>query len=392
MILNFRRGILLLGSIVCMTAAVPATANDPVSLTVHEWGTFTSIAGEDGGPVEWLPLSGPQDLPCFVDRLRFNFKAGLFGTVRMETPVVYLYAPEEMTVDLSVRFRQGLVTEWFPRAAVSPSAPDTRALLRPEFESRITWNDVKVSPRATPDYPTERSPSHYYAARLTDASPLRSGPDEEKFLFYRGVGRFSPPLTAILGADGSVAVRNPSGDAIGQVIFFENREGAIGYRFGHAAGDRLSISAARLGEGSLPALRLALERMLVAKGLYPKEASAMVETWRDSWFEEGSRLFYIAPPDVVNSILPLEVEPKPTEVARVFVGRLELVTPRMMREVTNAVLAGDRRMFAKYGRFVGPIASRIVRTMPSADRAPFEERLNAAYASYYASAPPMTCQ
>ena len=27
-------------------------------LTVHEWGTFTSVAGPDGQPVEWLPLTG----------------------------------------------------------------------------------------------------------------------------------------------------------------------------------------------------------------------------------------------------------------------------------------------------------------------------------------------
>jgi hypothetical protein len=27
--------------------------------------------------------------------------------------------------------------------------------------------------------------------------------------------------------------------------------------------------------------------MLTAEGLYPREAKAMVETWRDSWFEEA---------------------------------------------------------------------------------------------------------
>ncbi|HKP10993.1 MAG TPA: hypothetical protein VJZ91_02745, partial [Blastocatellia bacterium] len=35
-------------------------------LTVHEWGTFTAIAGRDGRPVEWRPLVGPSDLPSFV--------------------------------------------------------------------------------------------------------------------------------------------------------------------------------------------------------------------------------------------------------------------------------------------------------------------------------------
>ena len=39
----------------------------PANLTVHEWGTFTSVAGRDGKAVQWLPLAGPNDLPCFVE-------------------------------------------------------------------------------------------------------------------------------------------------------------------------------------------------------------------------------------------------------------------------------------------------------------------------------------
>ena len=35
----------------------------------------------------------------------------------------------------------------------------------------------------------------------------------------------------------------------------------------------------------------------------------MVETWRDSWFEEGSRLIYIVPSRAIDAILPLQIEP-----------------------------------------------------------------------------------
>src|SRR5262249_39318884 len=35
-------------------------------LTVHEWGTFTSVAGKDGAAIEWRPLDGSRDLPNFV--------------------------------------------------------------------------------------------------------------------------------------------------------------------------------------------------------------------------------------------------------------------------------------------------------------------------------------
>ena len=37
---------------------------------VHEWGTFTSIAGKDGVALEWRPLNGPSDLPKFVHTIQ----------------------------------------------------------------------------------------------------------------------------------------------------------------------------------------------------------------------------------------------------------------------------------------------------------------------------------
>ena len=41
------------------TRPLGAYGTDPAGLTVHEWGTFTSIAGRDGQAMEWQPLTGP---------------------------------------------------------------------------------------------------------------------------------------------------------------------------------------------------------------------------------------------------------------------------------------------------------------------------------------------
>ena len=81
------RDILLL--LAALTVSASTDQVPPVTdLVVHEWGTFTSIAGEDGLPVEWLPLTGQSDLPCFVERSSFTVKGSIAGTVRMETPVL----------------------------------------------------------------------------------------------------------------------------------------------------------------------------------------------------------------------------------------------------------------------------------------------------------------
>jgi hypothetical protein len=85
----------------------------------------------------------------------------------------------------------------------------------------------------------------------------------------------------------------------------------------------------------------------------------MIETWRDSWFEEGTRLFYIVPPAMVNTILPLTIEPKPAQVARVFVGRVEIFTPATIQAVERAIATNDTGILATYGRFLGPITERI---------------------------------
>src|SRR6185369_175277 len=64
-------------------------------LIVHEWGTFTSIAGKNGVALEWRPLNGATDLPKFVHSMQKQAaglrhvidKTGLTAAVRMETPV-----------------------------------------------------------------------------------------------------------------------------------------------------------------------------------------------------------------------------------------------------------------------------------------------------------------
>jgi hypothetical protein len=118
-------------------------------------------------------------------------------------------------------------------------------------------------------------------------------------------------------------------------------------------------------------LRRELEGALIAQGLYAKEAKAMVDTWRDSWFEEGTRLFYIVPPAMVDSLLPLTVAPKPTVVTRVFVGRVELITPGTMEAVRQAIATDDANALRAHGRFLGPISERLKgEEFPGAERMP----------------------
>ena len=353
------------GAVSAAQKLISVPAASPV--TVHEWGTFTSVAGEDGGAIEWRPLSGPSDLPCFVRTIpespKVWYPGGVNGTpatVRMETPVVYFYASEPASVRVRVRFPQGLITEWYPDAQVTP-------LFGPQYlrdtTSTADWGNVEIVPGATVKFPTEPGDSHYYPARATDASPVRAGGQFEKFLFYRGIGSFPVPLSVRVDA-GRLAIDNTSRHDIPHLIVFERRGSKFGYRL--ATGARgLTTVAAPVLDGTLPALRADLERMLVAQGLFAREAKAMVETWRDSWFEEGTRVFYLLPQAAVDEILPLTIDPAPMSVARAFVGRVEVITPVMLEDVSQAMARRDLLALHQYGRLLSPIAQRLL-AKPSA--------------------------
>jgi hypothetical protein len=348
---------------ICIASWLVAGALNLPDLTVHEWGTFTAIAGKNGHAVEWQPVpsTGETDLPGFVEHFSTaNFKLGLRGTIRMETPVMYFYSPQEEKVFVTVAFDKGIITEWYPHARrVEPGGVLRNTNLdQLQMNGTIAWDSVSVSPPLVTDFPREDRESRYYTARETASSPVSvttpKGGQQEKFLFYRGVSASPLPLSAELDSDGRLWVKNLGQEEIPAIILFERRGEAVGYRSGGALTDETVLDPPALTD-TVESLCAELEGILVERGLYPDEASAMVRTWSDSWFEEGSRLIYIVPRGFVDHILPVTIAPAPAQFTRVFVGRLEIVTPATIQAVRTALAAHDEATLKKYDRFIQPI-------------------------------------
>jgi hypothetical protein len=337
-------------------AAIPLFAatlvQTPNDLTVHEWGTFTSVAGYDGSSLTWAPLSFAGDLPCFVhtgDRPFAKYNPGL---VRMETPVVYFYTQEEMKASVHVDFPQGEMTEWYPKAQVSPNA----SLLG---RGSIDWADLNIQPGANPEFRSSKGASRYYAARATDAAPIQSGDEREKLLFYRGVANFRVPVEPVVNGNG-YTIRNHSATPIPVAILFENHDGKIGYRVIRNLKDSVEVEAPTLTSNIGP-IRSELDTILVQSGLYPKEAAAMLETWHDSWFETGTRVIYIDPRSTVDAILPIQISPAPRKIERVFVGRVEVLSPWTETAIHTAMNNGDQAAIRKLGRFLPTFSYEMIR-------------------------------
>ena len=324
-----------------LAMAIPDTGGPKRGLTVHEWGTFTSVSLPDGNPQLWFPLAGPNDLPRFVYKGAFRKFQGALGMVRMETPVLYFYSDREQEMSVSVDFPKGNITEFYPKAKLRGRGVD--------------WGKIRIVPGGRFTFPREEAPSHYYPARETDADPIVANGQAEKFLFYRGIGSFGLPLRVELEGR-RVRIRPTSDQVLGTVILYEKRGGKAGWRTATVSKDAVVVDRPEC-DRDVGDLHRELEGLLVTRGLYRREAKAMIETWRDTWFEEGVRVFYFVPRAETDRILPLKLDPRPESLVRVLVGRAEVLTPELEAEVRVRVDAAREAADAEWRETSGWIRS-----------------------------------
>jgi len=88
---------------------------------------------------------------------------------------------------------------------------------------------------------------------------------------------------------------------------------------------------------------LAIGGAVLSLGLTRDEASAMVQTWWDSYFKKPAlHVFWVAPGSEAERILPLKITPKPREKVRVLVGRSEVLRPSFEKQLGKEFQAKKR--------------------------------------------------
>jgi hypothetical protein len=348
----------------------------------------------------WQALESSH-LPGFVyDRSKPGYsnvvmhrlgKGDLSAIQRMETPVIYFYSDNEIRVDVTVKFPGGTVTEWFPRATrIGPAFGEPQR--NTASDSLIEWAGLKILPAhrhldAWDLVPSDNSGSHYFAARNTDADFVRadvvtetnSSSETDKFLFYRGVGKFATPLTVTMQTDDRLTLTNTGTNLLEHLFVFRQYggKGQLVYLASLAARSHQTVELTHQVfplEQLSSQLESGMTAALTDHGLYPREASAMVDTWKSSWFEEeGLRVLYLLPRPWTDSILPLELRPQSRELVRVMVGRTEMLSPGLetrIRDGLKEAVAGDEEArgqliteFKRLGRFASPALQRATRDL-----------------------------
>ncbi len=351
-------------------------AGNPAGLTIHEWGTFTSLQDESGQAIggintddEPVPdfvhdvarllLLSPTEVPPIFFQGAPSCHPDV--TMRLETPVLYFHAPRDFqgAADVSVAFNGGWLTQFYPQAAATTPGIKTDGWgfghLTGQTVGRLDWRGLKVN--AAGEGP--QTTAHVWLApRAVQASVVQTQEGErEKFLFYRGVGHLDAPLRVVRSADGrklDVLAGNTLSTGllpIGKLWLVDIRpDGTAAYSTlgpvtpAGRSDAPLVTAAAEFANGAydtktVDRLRAELRSALVAQGLNADEADALLNTWELSYFKSpGLRLFFLVPQTWTDRVLPLTVAGVPA-VTRVMVGRIELVTPRQ-RALLADIAAG----------------------------------------------------
>jgi hypothetical protein len=373
-------------SVLSLAAAglIVASPSDPVGLVVHEWGTVLAMNGSNGVSLDGM-YHEEHALPGFVharsrDQLRLPM-----SRIKMETPVIYFYPRQVMDVTVEVDFPTGLWTQWYPQATtVSPglvqagSPPRTR-------DGRISW-DVVVRPPNMKNgtLPATSDDALWNYSRNVDAAYVYTSPsapksEVEQFIFYRGLGEVPLPIDARID-DGRITATTSEREGLHHVFILrvENGRGAYSYSTALRFGERLdelipSLDAARPLDQFVEDVSADVARRLHDSGLYKPEALAMVNTWKSSYFKtDGVRLLFVMPQSWTDRYIPMRIKPKPAELVRVMVGRVEMLdrARELRAEQAISALASPNAQVRERafdalraeGRYVEPIVRRAVQT------------------------------
>ncbi|MCW1887391.1 hypothetical protein OKA04_21820 [Luteolibacter flavescens] len=359
------------------------TATAASAYTLHEWGTFTTVAGSDGVLLTGLERE-EAPLPTFTyshyglengnlrvapdeivkEHGRMPILSMMKGmdrplrgvTVKMETPVIYFHSDKAFDVSVKVGFNGGTISQWYPDRSGGETLPVPKArktvdikdvedwaidFTKP-WKGSIEWQARVLSPEESRNTilfkPWESL--HWMRPRVPEANAVRTANGEtEGFLFYRGIGAFNPGLTTTVGADETLRLKNRTGGDIPFAFVFEKTAGTTRWmvmKEGLKAGAAAEVPVSGFTESSAAFDETVYREMvagLTATGLLESEARAMVETWWNSYFaQNGLRVFWVVPEAKTEAILPLEVSPKPEKSVRVIVGRSEVLRPTTERE------------------------------------------------------------
>lgn len=342
---------------------------------VHEWGTFSSIVDKNGKQVSGQRLEGGTSLPKEVYRLvdkttnrrhsrkidsGYSIEYGKEDvafeginiqndTIRMETPVLYFYSEKEIEIQVDVKFPNGSIGEWFPNRqngelisedylefSSGKKEPNNskKILDLKNYTGFISWKAKILEPKNKSTLTINTNATEWIHPRETESNLVQRNNEIEKYIFYRGIANFENPILTKLQSNKKekfLVLKNLTNEKIPFVFVLKNdyqNKKKLVYWSGNMTENqniKLNLNDKEAKEFSETHI-LEFKKALEQAGLFPKEAEAMMNTWKKSYFEKqfGLTVFYIVPENKLNQLLPINFSVKPDEFKRAFIGRIKI--------------------------------------------------------------------
>lgn len=350
------------------------TDDEPVPEFVHRLCPHLLLQVDPPNPQALMMQGLPSDHPDV--------------TMRMETPVIYFYPPKgwkPQPVDVHVEFNGGWMTEFYPAAVANAPGLDAQnpSRIYPEdwdpakegtsnvgyltymTRGKLSWNGLALN---APGTGPKTDSKVWLAPRGVKSAMITNDMGEtEKFLFYRGVAHADAGLNitrdktgdsleirmwrAMVATNGGAeadAFRVPAAwlvdvrpdgacafRSLGELRYVKQPAG----HYDPSVTTPATFKAKQYSGENMAKLRGAMHDSLVEAGLFADEAEALLNTWQVSYFKSpGLRFFYLLPRAETDERLPLQIS-VPSDLTRVVVGRIELVTPEQ-RALLAKIAAG----------------------------------------------------
>lgn len=400
-----------------------------------EWGTYTSCQSSNGKDLSGLHHGEVNDLPNFVHARADGYshemweahkkltqnKRGIVPpslrktaqtpegcgfcevmdwipragsqfevTQKLETPVIYFYSHKEIEARVTVDFPKGIVTEVYPEtSSMFPAIGQVTATAN----GQASWNVTVHAPQVRLSIPEVAVGNIWEPSRRVSSNFVSNNNQEnEKHIFYRGLGRFDGPVS-VHSTHSHMVIKNNADEVVPAAWVLVN-DGSSGKTISIGSikpgkevkiplqNGRFDLSSAMPMDLYVLDAGVKLEIELVAAGLFPLEARAMVDTWSRHYFAGyGSRVLYIAPSSYPDTLLPLTITPAPKSQQRVLVGRIETILKAEEQEFEpiarrlvlgqytpsqKSVRAKDQQYLKSLGRFAEPKVRAVLgNTIPS---------------------------
>lgn len=364
----------------------------PSALTVHEWGTLSSVVASDGtflegcqheeiGTANFIHSLEEQNPDMGIGPMTQGFPGTwvrdsgevrkLYNapiTQRFDGSFLNFYQEENLKntqATIEVHFPYGSFSQWYPQ---NHAADEDLSL----DSGYLYWNVELLDEEKGGKLKTPVPPS-WKALRESSSNPLESNPDgeieSEAFLHYRGLGNFKIPISLTADREHLYIHNQNEVQAFSKILILNydpsTQSGNLRRLSTLKPGEKVSLKRNSIASYAAPhSLYLEEAHRILKKDflheLSQEEANAMLQNIQDSYLlSPGLRVLYVLPKEWLETFVELRINPEPQKTTRVLLGRIEIFLPEeeeaLMEKIKNGYYSLFNQRLSPYRHFIPEI-------------------------------------